>query len=464
MKFIADFHIHSHYSMATSKKLTPEHLDYWAKIKGINIIGTGDCIHPGWLNELKEKLEPCGNGLFKLKPAYILQDETIPKTCPDIQPLFMLTGEISSIYKKAGKVRKVHNVCVFPSFEAVEKVQSKLDVIGNIRSDGRPILGLDAKNVLELTLESAENSFVIPAHIWTPWFSVLGAKSGFDNLEECYEDLTKHIFAVETGLSSDPPMNWACSFLDKFRLVSNSDCHSPDKLGREANIFDTELSYNGIYNALKNDKGFIGTIEFFSQEGKYHYDGHRKCNISWDPLETLKHGGICAVCGKPVTKGVMYRVAELADRNPDDPSVPKKIFYSKTSLINIIAETLRKNVTAKAVAQEYFKTINLLGCEFDILLNIPLEDIKNKAGYLLAEALRRQRLGEIHIVDGFDGEFGHISMFKNNEIQKLSTGPELLNTNTASKQRNSVTFNIKEFKKQQLKKKKETEPKELSLF
>src|SRR3989339_862395 len=246
MKFIADLHIHSHYSLATSKHLTPEYLDYWAQLKGIDVVGTGDCTHPAWLNELKIKLEPAGNGLYRLKPEYKLKSSEAylpPKTKRDVY--FILTGEISSIYKKAGKVRKVHNVCVFPDFDSVEKLQEKLSKLGNITSDGRPILGVDAKHIFEITLTTSALSFLIPAHIWTPWFSVLGDKSGFNTLEECYEDLTPYIFAVETALSSDPPMNWACSFLDNFRLVSNSDAHSPEKLGREANMFDTELSYEG---------------------------------------------------------------------------------------------------------------------------------------------------------------------------------------------------------------------------
>ncbi|HOK92074.1 MAG TPA: UvrD-helicase domain-containing protein [Spirochaetota bacterium] len=420
MKFIADFHIHSHFSMATSSKLTPEHLEYWARLKGINVIGTGDCIHPGWQQELSQKLYPADNGLFVLKDEYKLPESRALKG--DFIPhevYFMLTGEISSIYKKDGLVRKVHNICVFPDMDSLLKVQSRLADIGNITSDGRPILGLDSRDLLEIVLNSGKRAFVIPAHIWTPWFSVLGSKSGFDSISHCYGDLADEIFAVETGLSSDPPMNWKCSFLDKFRLVSNSDAHSPEKLGREANIFDTTLSYDEIYGALKFDKGFLGTIEFFPEEGKYHLDGHRNCSVVWTPLETARHKGICPVCGKPVTKGVLYRVAELCDRD-DAPDHVKKDFYSITQMPDLLAEILKqKSSSSKAVMNEYFRLINLLGSEFHILLDCDLRDISSKAGELTAEGIRRLRSGEVHLKGGFDGEFGTVRVFSEGEIDSF---------------------------------------------
>lgn len=421
MRFIADIHIHSHFSIATSKNLTPEHLDYWARIKGIDVVGTGDCVHPGWLNELMEKLEPADNGLYRLKPHLRIMDSAVsssPGSTDDV--FFILTGEISNIYKKEKSVRKVHNLCIFPDFEAVQEMQKKLMEIGNIESDGRPILGLDSKILLEMTLETSEKSYLIPAHIWTPWFSVLGSKSGFDNLEECYEELTPYIFAVETGLSSDPPMNWTCSFLDSFKLVSNSDAHSPEKLGREANLFNTELSYEGIYSALKGENGFLGTVEFFPQEGKYHFDGHRKCSVCWDPLETLEHGGICPECKKPVTLGVMYRVAELADRKEIDRAENKRDFYSITSLPDLIAEIMDRKSGTKGVRAEYMRLIEKIGPEFNILLDAEPDEISRHSSEILAEGVARLRRGDVIIEEGYDGEYGRIKVFSGEELASFS--------------------------------------------
>ena len=306
MKIVADVHLHSHYSRATSKNLDFEHLIQWAQLKGVNVVGTGDIAHPGWLQEMKDKLEPVEDGLFRLRDeiAQAVQAEVPPACQAPVR--FMLAGEISSIYKKNDRVRKVHNVIFAPSLEAVEKIQAALEKIGNIRSDGRPILGLPSRDLLEIILEIDPACYLIPAHIWTPWFSLLGSKSGYDSVEECFEDLTPHIFALETGLSSDPPMNGRVSALDRYTLVSNSDAHSPEKLAREATVFDTELSYPAIFNALKSGdpEVFRGTVEFFPEEGKYHHDGHRKCNINWGPKETIAHNGRCPVCGKPVTVGV----------------------------------------------------------------------------------------------------------------------------------------------------------------
>jgi uncharacterized protein (TIGR00375 family) len=435
--------------MATSGKLVPEYLEYWARLKGINVIGTGDCIHPGWQQELAEKLEPAENGLFKLKDKYRLEESKKLKHefIPD-EVYFILTGEISSIYKRDGKVRKVHNLAVFPDMESLLKVQRRLDEIGNIRSDGRPILGLDSRVILEMVLESSGKSFLIPAHIWTPWFSALGSKSGFDTIEECYGDLTEHIFAVETGLSSDPPMNWTCSFLDRFRLVSNSDAHSPEKLGREANLFDTELSCNGIYSALKYDRGFTGTIEFYPQEGKYHYDGHRKCGIMWNPLETAHHNGICPVCGKEVTRGVMYRVAELGDRNII-PEAGKKEFHSITQLPDLIAEIKKqKSSSSKSVAAEYLRLITSLGSEFHVYLNSGIDRIAEAGGELLAEGVRRLRNGEIHVEEGYDGEFGTVKVFREGEMDSFRYSPLFGNESSGEKSevKHSVEFDIEEFK------------------
>jgi uncharacterized protein (TIGR00375 family) len=452
LKIIADFHIHSHFSIATSKDLIPESLEYWARLKGINVVGTGDCAHPGWLKELKEKLEPAGNGLLRLKADFRRKDLASP-TDPCGGPYFILTGEISSIYKKDGKVRKVHNLCVFPDFPTVEKFQNRLARIGNIESDGRPILGLDSKRLLEMVLESSDSSFLIPAHIWTPWFSALGSKSGFDRLEECFDDLTPHIFAVETGLSSDPPMNWACPFLDRFSLVSNSDAHSPEKLGREANLFDTGMSYPALHGALKGGVGFIGTIEFFPQLGKYHYDGHRKCGVCWDPMETIKHKGICPECGKPVTKGVMYRVAELAERSDLDAAPNKRDFYSITPLPDLIAEIQgKKSSSSKSVKEEYHRLIGKLGPEFHVLLFSPLEEILRAGGELFARGIEKLRNGDLIIEDGFDGEFGQARVFDAKELRSLS-GASLFAAEPQAaifktrKAKGSIEFDIDAFQK-----------------
>jgi PHP family Zn ribbon phosphoesterase len=316
MMYYADFHIHSRYSRATSKNLNLEELALWAQLKGIHVVGTGDCLHPAWMKELKDKLEPAEPGLFQLKASCRKNaSKKVPKACQaDVR--FMLSTEIANIYKKADKVRKVHNVVFAPGFDAAEKIRAKLDKIGNLKSDGRPILGLDSKNLLEIVLESDDLSFLVPAHIWTPWFSVLGSKGGFDSIDDCFDELTEHIFAVETGLSSDPPMNWRLSQLDRFVMMSNSDAHSAQKLGRESTIFDTELSYPAMYHAMKeNTKGLVGTVEFFPEEGKYHYDGHRACDCRLHPKETIANKGLCPVCNRPVTVGVMARVEELADHD-----------------------------------------------------------------------------------------------------------------------------------------------------
>ena len=423
MKFIADLHIHSRYSRATSRDLTPEELYKWAQIKGIAVVGTGDVTHPGWLEEIESKLEPAEQGLFKLKQEFArAMDEEVPKACR--KPVrFMLTGEISNIYKKEDRVRKNHNVVFLPSLEVAHRFQETLEKIGNIRSDGRPILGLDAKNLLEMVLESDEYSFLIPAHIWTPWFSLLGSKSGFDLVEECFEDLTPHIFALETGLSSDPPMNWRLSQLDRYTLVSNSDAHSPAKLGREANIFNCDLSYSAMLEAMKsgNPEQFLGTIEFFPEEGKYHLDGHRKCGIRLSPAETIANKGICPVCGKKVTVGVLYRVYELADRPEGSKHDNSKPYYSLIPLTEILGEISNVGPNTKTVSQKFQNLLKKLGSEIDILSEIPLPEIEKIGGSMLAEGIRRMRNGDVHISAGYDGEFGVIKVFTEQERTNFSS-------------------------------------------
>ena len=422
MRFIADLHIHSHYSIATSSSLTPENLDLWARRKGIQVIGTGDIFHPGWYNEMKEKLIPAEDGLYRIKDEYCIKNDYLLPS-PSHLVRLVLSGEISSIYKKNGRVRKVHNLILSSSFDAVKKIQNKLEAVGNISSDGRPILGLPSRDLLEIALGAGDGTVLIPAHIWTPWFSVLGAKSGYDTIEECFGDLTENIFAVETGLSSDPSMNWLCSFLDRYTLISNSDAHSPEKLGREANLFDADLSYPTIISAMKGDKTnrFLGTIEFFPQEGKYHFDGHRKCGICWTPQETIKHKGICPVCGKKVTIGVLNRIMQLADRVNSALRDDKKPFYSLTPLKNLIAEIKGVGAGSKAVNEQYEELLGRGGAEFSILLDLPFEQIKEIGDEVLVEGIRRIRDREVFIEEGYDGKFGRIKVFSPGEIQSLSS-------------------------------------------
>ncbi|MCA9400354.1 MAG: hypothetical protein KC713_01910 [Candidatus Omnitrophica bacterium] len=406
--------MHSHYSRATSQNLNLEHMSMWAQIKGVDVVGTGDYVHPGWLDELEEKLIPAEEGLFRLKDEYAKETQSmVPSACrKDVR--FMLTCEISNIYKRLDKVRKVHNCIFAPSFQAAREVQKRLEAIGNIRSDGRPILGLDSRDLLEIVLESDEQNYLIPAHIWTPWFSALGSKSGFDKMTDCFADLSPHIFAVETGLSSDPLMNWRLSQLDDYVLVSNSDAHSPQKLAREATVYDTDLSFQGIKQALsdRKNKGLVGTVEFFPEEGKYHYDGHRGCQMRLHPQESIDRKGLCPVCRKPVTVGVMARVEELADRPEGTKSKCWRPYFSLIPLPEIIAEV--KGVSspnAKSVQTLYFQILNNLGHELFILMDATYKDIENAGGDLLAEGVKRMREGNVHISAGYDGEYGTVHLF-----------------------------------------------------
>lgn len=414
MFFYADLHIHSKYSRATSKSCNLEELAIWAQKKGLGVISTGDFTHPAWFAEIQEKLVPAGNGVFRLRPDI---EKEIFKTSNPVR--FILSVEISTIYKKWDKTRKVHHVVFVPDMEAAGKFRDKLGSIGNIKSDGRPILGLDSRDLLEITLESGEGSYIIPAHIWTPWFSVLGSKSGFDSIEDCYGDLSEHIFAVETGLSSDPEMNWKVSKLDKYRLVSNSDAHSPSKLAREATVFDTEPDYYSIMNALKTGVGYVGTVEFFPEEGKYHEDGHRKCNVCLSPQESLKFNNICPVCGKPLTIGVLNRVCTLADRNFDStfkPSTAGEVF-SLVPLQEIIAEINCVGAQSKSVVTEYERLIRKFGSELSILREIPIDDL-SKDSPLLGEGISRLRQGKVIKHAGYDGEYGVIRLFDDSELVK----------------------------------------------
>ncbi len=452
MKFIGDFHIHSHYSRATSKQLIPEYLDYWARIKGVNIVGTGDFTHPGWLKELKEKLEPAEQGLFKLKDEFKINNQFINQAKRNFQVRFILTSEISNIYKKTDKVRKVHNLVFAPDFDTVEKIQNNLQNLNfNITSDGRPILGLDSRDLLDLVLNISGDCFFVPAHIWTPWFSALGSKSGFDSIVECYGDLSDNIYAVETGLSTNPPMNWMCSFLDKYTLISNSDAHSPEKLGRNANLFNTEFSYNNIIDAIKtgNPNTFLGTIDLYPQEGKYHYDGHRKCGVCWNPVETLKHKNICSVCGKKVTIGVTNRIVQLSDRVDINERKNRLPFYSIIPLKEILSEIAGVGPNSKRVSNTYNSIINKEGNELDILLNLSVEEIKNSAGEQLAIAINRMRNNEVIVNEGFDGEYGTVKVFDKGELQNLDSQNLFFDNSNSEKHVNKLkllNFDLKEYR------------------
>jgi DNA helicase-2/ATP-dependent DNA helicase PcrA len=414
VRFIGDLHIHSHFSIATSRDLIPERLDYWARVKGITVVGTGDFTHPGWLSELRDKLRPAEEGLFELNKELRISDGC---ASPDRKVRFLLSAEISNIYRRDDRVRKVHNLILAPDFDTARKIQNRLSQIGNIESDGRPILGLDSRDLLEIVLESSPRCFFIPSHIWTPWFSALGAKSGFDSIDACYADLSGHIRAIETGLSSDPPMNWLCRFLDRFTIISNSDAHSPGKLGREANLFDIPLDYDSIITALSGEgRGFRGTVEFFPQEGKYHYDGHRKCGVRLNPLQTLQCGGICPTCGKKLTIGVLNRVVQLADRADPMKRPGRHRFHSLIPLKELIAETVGKGVQSKQVENMYRSLIMRGGPELELLLEKPADHIGALGGELLAEGIRRMREGEVHVEEGYDGEYGRIRVFTEQEL------------------------------------------------
>jgi uncharacterized protein (TIGR00375 family) len=391
-----------------------ENLYKWAQLKGITLIGTGDFTHPKWFAELKKKLEPAESGLFQLKKQYQEEiAEEIPLACR--APVrFILSVEISNIYKKLDKTRKVHNLVLSPDFHAAGRLNAALQERGNIKSDGRPILGLDSKLLLQVVLDASPDNVLIPAHIWTPHFSVLGAASGFDSIDECYEELTPQIFALETGLSSDPPMNWRFSQLDNFVLVSNSDAHSPPKLGREANVFNCDLSYFALMKALKEkDKGkFWGTLEFFPEEGKYHYDGHRNCKMRMSPEETLAQDGRCPQCGKKVTVGVMHRVTKLADRSNGFRPREAFPFQSLIPLEEVLAEIYGVNKSSKKVATNYFKLLKRFGNEFSILRECSLAKLESEGLTLLAKALEKTRGGQVHIAPGYDGAYGIIKVFE----------------------------------------------------
>ena len=428
MRFTADLHVHSKYSRATSRDLDLEHLATAARVKGVDLIATGDFTHPAWRAELGEKLVPAEPGLFRLASGI---EETLalrrPGAATAAEVRFMLSVEISTIYKKGDRTRKIHHLIYAPDFAAVDRISARLARIGNIASDGRPILGLDSRDLLEIVLESDPAAYLVPAHIWTPWFAALGAQSGFDSITECYGDLAPAIFALETGLSSDPAMNWRLSALDRYRLVSNSDAHSPAKVGREATVFDTALDYGAVRRALETGEGYVGTVEFFPEEGKYHLDGHRACKTRLSPAETLAQGGRCPVCGGPLTIGVLHRIERLADRSETEalpPPTAGKI-ANLVPLPEVLAELAGTGVGSKAVAQSYDRLTVSLGPELAILQSTPVEDIARAHSSLLAEGIGRMRRGEVIREAGYDGEYGVIRLFDPSELKERRAGARL---------------------------------------
>ena len=427
MSFVADLHIHSRYSRAVSRDMVPESLYRWAQLKGITVVGTGDFTHPAWFTELQEKLEPAEPGLYRLKPELAAPvDAEIPAACR-AEVRFMLTTEISSIYKRHERTRKVHNLIFAPSFSAVANMTDKLARIGNLHSDGRPILGLDSEELLRIMIERAPEALFVPAHAWTPHFSVFGANSGFDSLEECFGDLSPHIRVIETGLSSDPPMNWRLSQLDGITLISNSDAHSPSKLGREANVLNGDLSFDGVKAAFTSGDPalFQGTIEFFPEEGKYHFDGHRNCRVRLSPEEARAHDDACPECGKPVTRGVMHRVEILADQPAGHRARRALPYRSVVPLVELIAEVRGAGVNTKGVTEAYHQLLAGLGNEFEILMNVPIAAIEENAGGLLALAIQRMREGNVTIAPGYDGEYGTVRLLSQEDRQSHASQTSL---------------------------------------
>jgi DNA helicase-2/ATP-dependent DNA helicase PcrA len=418
MPFYADLHIHSKYSRAVSRDCDLEQLALWGRRKGISVIGTGDFTHPRWFEELSSTLVPAEPGLFRLREDLERAVAArLPASCRG-PARFLLTVEISTIYRKAERTRKVHHLLYMPDLASAGRCREALARIGNVASDGRPILGLDSRDLLEITLEAGEGAYLVPAHCWTPWFAVLGSRSGFDRVEDCYGDLAGHIFAVETGLSADPEMCWRVSGLDRYRLVSNSDAHSPPALGREATVLDTDLDYWAIRRALETGEGLSGTVEFFPEEGKYHVDGHRRCGVRMEPAETRRHGGRCPVCGKPPTVGVLHRVEELADR-PEGARPPGAAgFRNLIQLPELVGEVLGVGPKSKAVTAVVSGLVDRLGPELDILERIPVADVARAGPPLLAEAIDRVRRGAVIREAGYDGEYGIIRAFAPEELRR----------------------------------------------
>ncbi len=403
MEIVADFHVHSKYSRATSKNMDIDHLSMAAAIKGVNLLGTGDFTHPQWLLELKNKLEFRSYGIYDYKGIS-----------------YILTAEVNNIYHKAGRTRRIHNLIIAPGFEIVKEINAALGEYGGLFSDGRPILKLDSKEMVKIILSISEDCIIIPAHIWTPWFGLLGSQTGFDSLEECFEEEIENIYALETGLSSDPAMNWRLSKLDRFTLISNSDAHSPMNIAREANVFNSTLDYRELMNIIKekDNKKFSYTIEFFPQEGKYHYDGHRNCGCCLSPKESISLNNKCPKCGREVTVGVMRRVDELSDREEGyscDSFIP---FKSLIPLREIVSEVKNVGVNSRAVENEYKSIVGRFKSEFNVLVKAKEEELRRFLPYKIAEGIMRVRRRQVEICPGYDGEYGKIKIFKEKEKEE----------------------------------------------
>ena len=430
--FYADLHIHSKYSRACSRDADLEHLAWWARRKGIGVVGTGDFTHPAWYQQLRDLLVPAEPGLYRLDPDLDAEvTRKLPATAQG-EVRFMLSVEISTIYKRDDRTRKVHHLIYLPDLDAVARFNARLGKIGNLGSDGRPILGLDSRDLLEITLAASPDGYLVPAHAWTPWFSVLGSKSGFDAVADCYADLAEHIFAIETGLSSDPPMNWRVSTLDRYTLVSNSDAHSPPMLGREASVFGCARDYFAIRDALRSREGYLGSVEFFPEEGKYHADGHRKCEVRYDPEQTRASGGRCPACGRPLTVGVLSRVTELADRPDGTRPAGATPYRNLVPLPEIVGEILGVGPKSKSVGVAVDEMVARLGPELAILTEVGVEDIERAGSPLLAEAIGRLRRGEVRREAGYDGEYGVIRLFDPAELRQPRGVPALFEMEPAA--------------------------------
>jgi uncharacterized protein (TIGR00375 family) len=409
-RFIADFHIHSRYSRACSKDLSVAELAKWATIKGVGLLGTGDFTHPLWLEELKDALRQAGGGLYEHGGAR-----------------FLLTAEVNTLFYKAGRAHQIHHLLFAPSIEAVERINRALEAFGSLSLDGRPTLQMEARRLAEVVLGLEPRALIVPAHAWTPWFAIFGSTSGFDTVEECFEDQAPRIRVLETGLSSDPAMNWRLSRLDRYAFISNSDAHSARRIGREANVFDCPLDYDAVVSALtaKDASRFLSTLEFFPEEGKYHYDGHRACQVRWAPEETKRHGGRCSTCGKKVTVGVMHRVEELADRPAGATPAGAIPFQRIVPLEEIIADAVGANVGTQAVEREYQQLLYKCGTEFAALLETPEEELRKATSPKIAEGILRMRRGEVRVEPGYDGEYGKVKFFSDGEPATAATEQQM---------------------------------------
>ena len=416
--YLADLHIHSSFSRATARDCDLPHLDWWARRKGIRLLGTGDFTHPVWRQRLREELVPAGEGLYTLR-----EDLRIPGAFGPT-PYFIITGEISSIYKREGRTRKVHSLLLLPDLEAADALSRRLEEMGgNLRSDGRPILGLDCRDLLETALEISPLAELIPAHIWTPHFSLFEAFTAFDSIQSAFGDLAGHIHGVETGLSSDPPMNWRVPALDGLTLLSHSDAHSPSKLGREANLLTAPLAYSAILGAIRTGDGLAGTVEFFPQEGKYHLDGHRDCGVCFTPEETIAHKGICPVCGRKLTIGVAHRAEDLSRRPQGFRPRDAKDFQALVPLAELTASCLGRTLASKKVQAAFEALLAGLGDEYTALTQAPPEEAERIAGPAVAEGIRRLRAGKVITQSGYDGRFGTVSLLTPQEVRELNLRP-----------------------------------------